>query len=219
MLTLTAKKRDTLGKKVKSLRYEDLIPVVVYGPGEPTAHYSVKLNEFIKVWKKAGETVVVAIETDSDGVKNTLIQDVVVNPITGTPIHADFYAVKKGMTVSVNIPLRFEGDAPAIKAFGGILVRVMHNVEVEAEPDKLPQEIVVNVSSLETLSDRVTVKDLKLGEGVRAVTSPDEVIALVSAVVEKEEKVEEPADLSKIEVEKKGKKPEEGEEGAEPAKK
>lgn len=217
MLTLTAKKRDTLGKKVKSLRYEDLIPVVLYGPGEPTAHYSVKLNDFIKVWKKAGETTVIAIETDTDGTKNALIQDVALNTITGTPIHADFYAVRKGMTVSVNIPLRFEGDAPAIKAFGGILVKVMHNVEVEAEPDKLPQEIVVDVSTLATLSDRVTVKDLKLGEGVKAVTGEDEVIALVSAVVEtKEETVAEPVDLSKIEVEKKGKKPEE--EGAEPTK-
>lgn len=220
MLSLSAKKRDVLGKKVKSLRYEDLIPVVVYGPGEPTAHYSVKLNEFIKVWKKAGETAVISLETDTNGTKNALIQDVALNTITGTPIHADFYAVKKGMTVSVNIPLRFEGDAPAVKTYGGILVKVMHNVEVEAEPDKLPQEIVADVSRLVELSDRVTVKDLVLGEGVKAVTSPDEVIALVSAVVETEEKTEEEAlDLSKIEVEKKGKKPSEEEEGTEPAKK
>lgn len=219
MLSLNVKKRDILGKKVKSLRYEDLIPIVVYGPGEPTAHYSVKLNEFIKVWKKAGETAVVALETDTDGIKNALIQDVALNTISGKPIHADFYAVRKGMTVSVNIPLRFEGDAPAIKAFGGILVKVMHNVEVEAEPDKLPQEIVVNVSSLATLSDRILVSDLKLPEGVKAVTSSDDVIALVSAVVETEEKKEEPLDLAKIEVEKKGKKPVEGEEVAEPSKK
>lgn len=218
MLTLTAKNRDIAGKRAHSLREEELLPVVVYGPGEPTTHYSIKLNEFIKVWKKAGETSVISLETDGGAVKNVLIQDVAIHSISGKPIHADFYAVKKGMTVSVDIPLRFEGDAPAIKAFGGILVKVMHTVEVEAEPDKLPQEIVVDVSSLATLSDRITVGDLNLGEGVKAATSSDEVIALVSAVVEQEEKTEEPVDLSKIEVEKKGKKPVEGEEAVENSK-
>ena len=215
MLTLSAKKRDIFGKKVKPGRDDGIIPVVVYGPGEPTSHYSLKLNEFLKVWKKAGETAVIKLETDA-GDKNVLVQDVAVHTISGSPIHVDFYAVKKGMLVKVKVPLKFEGEAPAVKSFGGILVKVMHNVEVEAEPENLPQEIVADVSSLVALSDRVTVKDLKLGAGVKAVTNPNEVIALVSQVVEKEEKEAEPVDLTKIEVEKKGKKPVEGEEAAAP---
>lgn len=215
MLTLRAQKREILGKKVKKERDNGLMPIVVYGPGEPTSHYFVKQNEFIKVWKKAGETSVIKLETGSED-KNALIQEVSVHPITGVPLHADFYAVRKGMTVTVSIPLRFEGEAPAIKAFNGILVKVMHEFEVEAAPENLPQEIVVNISSLNTLEDRVTVGDVKLPEGVKAVTSAEEVIALVSAVKEEEEKHAEPVDLSKIEVEKKGKKPEE--EGEETAK-
>ncbi len=212
MLTLNVTKRDKFGKKIFADRESGLLPIVVYGPGEPTEHFFVKLVDFIKIWKKAGETSVIKLDTGS-GEKNVLIQDVSVHTITGAPIHVDFYAVRKGMTVEVDIPIRFEGEAPAIKAFGGILVKVMHSIMVEAAPENLPQEIVVNISSLNTLEDKITVGDIKLPDGVKAGSSPEEVIALVSAVSEEVETETEPLDLSKIEVEKKGKKPEEGEEG------
>lgn len=208
MLTLNVQKRDILGKKVKKERDNGLLPIVVYGPGEPTSHFFAKLNEFTKVWKKAGETTVIKLEGDGQG-KNTLIQEVSVHSITGVPIHADFYEVKKGMTVVVSIPLEFTGEAPAIKAFNGILVKVMHEFEVEAAPENLPQEIIVDVSSLNTLEDKITVGDIKLPEGVKPAASLDEVIALVSEIKEEKEGPAEPIDLSKIEVEKKGKKEEE----------
>lgn len=208
MLTLNVQKRDILGKKVKKERDNGLLPLVVYGPGEPTSHFFAKLNEFIKVWKSAGETTVIKLEGDGQD-KNVLIQEVSVHSITGTPIHADFYAVRKGMTVAVSVPLEFTGEAPAIKAYNGILVKVMHDIEVEAVPENLPQEIVIDVSSLSTLEDKITVGDIKLPEGVKPTASLDEIIALVSEVKEEKEESSEPIDLSKIEVEKKGKKEEE----------
>lgn len=206
MLTLSAKTREFFGKKVKPGRDNGIIPVVVYGRGESTSHFSVNLNEFLKVWKKAGKTAVIKLETDA-GEKTVLVQDIAVNTITGVPIHVDFYAVKKDMMVTVSIPIRYDGIAPAIKTYGGILVKVMHEIEVEATPENLPQEIVVDVSSLNTLSDRIVVKNIKLGNGVRAVTEEDEVVALVSEANESEEAPAEAVDLTKIEVEKKGKKP------------
>jgi len=217
MLTLATKSRNTFGKKVEKDRRSGLVPAVVYGKGEKTSHYYVAANEFTKIWKKAGETGVIKLETE-EGERKVLIQDIAVHYITGTPIHIDFYSFQKGMTVNVNIPLRFEGEAPAIKAFNGILVKVMHEIEVEAEPENLPHELIVNVSTLEKLEDRITVKDIKLPVGVKASSSLEEVVALVSQqAVEVEEKEAETLDLTKIEVEKKGKKPVEGEEGAAPA--
>lgn len=213
MLTLNATKRDVFGKKVEAQRDCGLTPIVVYGPGEPTGHYFVKLNEFLKVWKKAGETSVIKLETDN-GEKTVLIQDVAVHGITSVPLHVDFYAVRKGMLVKVKVPVSFVGEAPAVKSLGGILVKVLHTIEVEAAPENLPQEIVVDVTKLVNLNDRIAVKDVPMNEGVRAVTSGDELVALVSAVKEVEEAPAEPVDLTKIEVEKKGKKPEEGEEAA-----
>jgi len=95
----------------------------------------------------------------------------------------------------------------------------MHELEIEALPKNLPHDIKVDISKLKTLSDQVLVKDIELPAGAKAVASPESVVAAISE--QKEEKAEEvaaPVDLSAIEVEKKGKKEEEGAEAAAPAK-
>lgn len=212
MLVLNAEKRDTFGKKLYKDRVAGRLPVVVYGPKEETKHYFVSLIEFKKVWEKAGEFTMVKLHTDS-GDFDTLIQEVTKHALKGTPIHADLYLVKEGMKVKVKVPLEFIGVAPAVK-LGGALVKVIHDLEVEASPKDLPHGLTVDISQLENFGSRITVKDIKLPAGVTAVASLDEVVALVSEG--KEEVVEEaaPVDLTQIEVEKKGKKEEEGVEGA-----
>ena len=90
----------------------------------------------------------------------------------------------------------------------------MHEIEIEALPKDLPHNISVDLSVLAALDDQIHVKDLALPKGVKMITDENEVIALIAPI--KEEVVDEtPVDLSAIEVEKKGKKEEEGEEKAE----
>ena len=144
----------------------------------------------------------------------TLIHEVNLDPLTSKPRHVDFYAVTKGEKVEVAIPLEFVGVSPAVEA-GANLVKVMHEVEVEADPMNLPHDIPVDLSVLKAINDRIHARDLVLPAGVELVGEPEEVVALVQEVVE--EKVEEaPADISAIEVEKKGKE-EAPEEGAAPS--
>jgi large subunit ribosomal protein L25 len=128
--------------------------------------------------------------------------------------------VRADELIRVSVPLKFEGVAPAVKTFAGVLVKVMHDLEVEALPANLPHELIVDVTKIEKLEDQVLVGDIKMPTGVKAVASADEVVALVSVMKEEVEELAEPVDLTKIEVEKKGKKPEEGEEAtaAAPAK-
>ena len=217
MLVLNAEKRDKFGKKLFNEREAGKLPIAVYGPKEETKHYFVKLSEFLKVWKQAGESSIVKL--DVDGKKfDFLIQDVQVHGITGKPIHADLYLVKEGMMIRVRVPLKFEGDAPAVKTFGGVLVKVLQDLEIEAGAANLPHEIVVNVTSLVALEDRILVGGLKLPEGVKAITGLNQIVALVSKIEEKEEEEVGPVDLTKIEVEKKGKKEEEGAPAEEPKK-
>ena len=224
MLVLNTEKREIFGKKLFNEREAGKLPIAVYGPKEETKHYFVKQNEFLKIWKQAGESSIVKLDVGGKN-KDILIQEVQLHGITGKPLHADFYVIQEGMKVKVSVPLKFEGEAPAIKAFGGVLVKVMQELEVEAAAADLPHEVIVNISSLNTLEDRVLVKDLKIGAGVKVTAVPEQIVALVSKIEEKEEEEEAgPIDLTKIEVEKKGKKEEEGapaEEGAkkEPAKK
>ncbi|MBI3633794.1 MAG: 50S ribosomal protein L25 [Candidatus Vogelbacteria bacterium] len=217
MIELKAKKRDVFGKKLYKSRLAGELPVVVYGAGEKPMHLFVWAKDFAKVWKQAGESSIVKLDTDG-AKKDVLIQDVAFHSVSGEPLHADFYMVKADQVIRVSIPIKFQGVAPAAKTFGGVLVKVMHEIEVEALPANLPHEYIVDVSGIEKLEDQITVGSLKVSSGVKIIASSDDIIALVSVGKEEVEEVAAPVDLSKIEVEKKGKKPEEGEEGALPAK-
>ncbi|MDD2657314.1 MAG: 50S ribosomal protein L25, partial [Candidatus Pacebacteria bacterium] len=166
-----------------------------------------------KVLREAGEATIVALEGLGASLP-TLIHEVVLDPLTSLPRHVDFYAVTKGEKVEVAIPLVFVGESAAVVA-GANLVKVMHELEVEADPMNLPHNIEVNIATLVALGDKIHVSDLVLPAGVTLVAPPEEVVALVQEVVEEKEEVALPADISAIEVEKKGKEEEGAEEGAE----
>ncbi|MDQ3232139.1 MAG: 50S ribosomal protein L25, partial [Pseudobdellovibrionaceae bacterium] len=140
----------------------------------------------------------------------SLLHEIDIDPVSGTPRHADFYVFEKGAKVKVEVPVEFEGVSPAVKDLGGTLVKVLHALEVEAMPKDLPHEIIIDISSLATFESQITVADVKLPSGVVAVQAPEEVVALVSAPREEVEEESAPIDLDSIEVEKKGKTEEEG---------
>ena len=214
MFSIKAKKRDE-GVKLKSLREGGEIPAVFYGAGEPSTAISISKSEFKKVWRQAGESSAVKVSMDGKDV-DVLIHEVQLDPVSSNPLHVDFLAIDMKKKIKVNVPLEFVGVSGAVKSGIGNLVKVLHEIEVEALPADLPHNLVADISKLETLDDNITVADIKLPAGVVAITSALDVVASVVAQVE--EKVEEaaPVDLSAIEVsEKKGKKEEEGAEGAE----
>jgi large subunit ribosomal protein L25 len=187
----------------------------MYGRREKSTSISVDQKAFEKVLKAAGESTVITLKgVGAD--KEALIHEVDVDPVSGVPRHADFYVIEKGQRVSVSVPLEFEGVAPAVKDLGGILVKVLHELEIEVEPKELPHAIHVDISSLATLDDQIKVKDLSFPPSAKVQLDADEVVAMID--VAKEEPVEEaPADLSSIELsEERGKKEEEisGEERA-----
>jgi large subunit ribosomal protein L25 len=206
MFTIKAKKRD-IGANLEILRKGGEMPAVFYGMGKESTPISVSIIDFKKIWRDAGESSTVAVSTP-EGDLNTLIHDVQVNPITDEPIHADFLVIDVNKAIQVNIPVEFEGVSNAVKGGLGTLVKVLHEVEVEALPKDLPHNLVVDISKLETVDDQILVSDIVLPKGVTMITPREEVVA--SIALQKEE-VEEstPIDLSAIEVEKKGKKEEE----------
>lgn len=207
MISLNVVSRDTK-KKLETLRKEGFLPAVFYGKKEKSTPISVKLTDFSKVWKEAGETTVISLKGAGDDVE-ALIHDIQYDPVTEVPQHVDFYVFEKGHKIKLDIPIEFEGTSPAVKDLGGILIKVLHDVKIEALPKDLPRELKVDIAPLVNFESQILAKDIPLPNGVTLVTSPDEVVALVSEA--KEEVIEEtPVDLSAIEVEKKGKKEEEG---------
>jgi large subunit ribosomal protein L25 len=215
MITLAVEKRNKGGASAPALRRAGSIPAVVYGAHQAATPIAVSARAFEKVFREAGEASIVSLAGLGDPLP-TLIHEVALDPLTNHPRHVDFYAVTKGQKVQVAIPLTFIGESPAVEA-GGNLVKVLHELEVEADPMNLPHDIQVDLSVLEVINDRIYVRDLVLPAGVELAIEPEEVVALVQEVVEeKEEEVAVP-DIASIEVEKKGIKEEEAAAEAAPA--
>ncbi len=202
MVTLQAEKRDTSIKNEK-LRALGRIPAVFYGPKEKSTSISLDYLQFEKVLSHAGESSVISIVGDA-GEHDALIHDVARDPVTGKIIHADFYVMEKGKKVQVKIPVEFVGIAPVVKEQGAILVKVMHEIEVEAMPKDLPHVLEADVSSIVDLDSHLTVGDIKLPNGVTLIAGAEEIVALAKMAKEEVEETG-PIDLSSIEVEKKGK--------------
>ncbi len=211
MLKLSAKIRDPKASLV-TLRAEGLMPAVYYGKKTESTPISISQKEFTKLFEQAGESTVISMNADGTEVE-VLIHEVDHDPVTGELRHADFYAFEKGHKLTVQVPIEFEGVSAAAKA-GAQIVKVMHEVEVEALPKDLPHAVVVDLSRLEKVGDHVTVADVSLPAGVSIIASPEDVIVSASQPHEEKEEEAAPVDLSAIEVEKKGKQDEAGEESS-----
>jgi len=193
------------GDATEELRKGGMIPAVFYGPKEETTSIAIKKIDFLKAWEEAGETTTITLKTKEKAI-DVLIQDIQRDPITSTPIHADFYALDMKKEVEVPVPVEFVGVAPVVKSGLGTIVKVLHEITVTALPKDLPHEIIVDISSLKTVDDNISIKDIKLPSGVTAVNKPDDIV--VSVATQKEEKEDEISTedaLASIEVEKKGK--------------
>ncbi len=188
MLVLEVKPR---GEKESSeaLRAAGSIPAVLYGPKETAASISVNARELESVWHEAGETTVITLK--GAGVeKDTLIHDAQIHPVTGKLVHVDFYVLEKGKKIEIAVPLEFIGEAPAEK-LGHVIIKALHEIEIEVAPAELPRSLDVDLSVLVGLEDHITAADIKLPPSATLKTDPEEIIASVTEV--QEEKVEEPA--------------------------
>ncbi|MFA6463883.1 MAG: 50S ribosomal protein L25 [Candidatus Paceibacterota bacterium] len=214
MATITAKKRD-VKESLSRLRSSGSIPAVFYGPKEASTPISVDSIQFNKVLSESGESSVISLIGEA-GEHDVLVHDISRDPVSGIISHIDFYVMEKGKKVKVNVPVEFVGVSAAVKEMGAILVKVMHEVEIEAMPKDLPHNLEVDISKIIDLDSHVTAGDIKLPSGVTLITEAEEIVALAKMPKEEEEESA-PVDLSSIEVEKKGKT--ESEEGAETTKK
>ena len=207
-MQLNAETRNVFGKKLKKFREEGKLPVVLYGKKAENQSLFVDAKEFGKVWKEAGESSIIKLKTPTSEVE-VLIQDMELDPVKNEPIHIDFLAVEMNKPITAATALVFEGIPPAVKELRGVLVKVMHEVEIEALPKDLPHEIKVDISKLATFEDKIHLKDIVLPKGVKITGGGDEVVALVEPPREEEAvEAEESSSIEDVEIEKKGKKEE-----------
>lgn len=187
MLALEVQTRDPK-ESSDELRARGVVPAVIYGHKEPAQSISVSAGILESVWRDAGETTVITLK-GLKGDKETLIHDVQVHPVTGKIIHMDFYALEKGKKVEISVPLEFVGEAPAEK-LGHVLVKALHEIEIEVAPAELPHGLEVDISSLENVGDHIAAGQIKLPPSAVLITDPEEILVSVTGHVE--EPAEEP---------------------------
>jgi large subunit ribosomal protein L25 len=160
-MELNANLRQLTGNHAKKLRSEFLIPAVVYGLGNPSINLEVGYNEFVKVFREAGENTLVNLNFDGKS-KKVLVKDIQKDPVSGRVIHASFLEVNLKVKIKAMIPVVVTGDeeAPVLKSGTGILNLIKQEIEVEALPADLPHSFTVDVSSLENIGDEIKVSAL-----------------------------------------------------------
>lgn len=178
-LSIKASKRDSKKTKPAKLRKEGILPAVLYGHKVENQPLSLNAREFDKVLKKAGESTIVELATDDGKTHPVLIHDVQYHYLTSQPTHVDFYQVSMTEKLKAKVALEFVGEAPAVKTLGGILVKILSEVEVECLPADLPHNIPVNLEMLKTIADAIHVKDLPVPAKVKILTGADELVIKV----------------------------------------
>ena len=192
-LVLQAESRSVLGKKVKRLRRDNLVPANVYGRGQESQPIQASMNEIHRVFSAVDRNAVITMSID--GASDTIpvvLRDIQRHPVSRRLLHLDFYQVDLTRAIHSEVRLLLTGDSEA-ETKGGTVVQSLEHLVLEALPTAMPSVIEVDISVLEDFGHSVLVRDLELPEGVIAVT--DDTVAVATAlaprVAEEDEEEEE----------------------------
>jgi len=183
---LKVSKREVLGKQVKKLREQGIIPANLYGHGKPSQAIQVEAKELLRAITQTGGGGLVFIKIGPRGRAHPAItREVQRHPRTSRLLHVDFQAVLLTEKVRTEVPLHFEGVAPGARE--GVLIHGLSSLPVEGLPEALPHAIVVDVSSLAAVGQAIKVVDLSLPKGVAPLLDPETVVAKIEAPARVEE--------------------------------
>lgn len=182
--------REVVGKKTASLRRKGITPIHLFGRDMESLTLQCDSVQLERAIAKVGMTRPIDLELDNkakDG--SVFIREIQRDPIKRGVLHADFYLVRKGEKIRLDVPIVFIGEAPAMKEKGRILTQATSKLSIECLPDNIPSQVQVDISALTGLDKTITVKDIVLGPDITVDEDPDQLIVKVSEMAE--ERVEE----------------------------
>jgi len=193
--TLAAHTREIFGRKVKSLRTQGLIPATVYGKNIKSESMSFSADEFLKVFREAGESGLVELSLNGN-IKPVLIHNVQRDPVTDAILHAELHQVDLKVKVTATVPLVFTGVSPIVEQKKGVLMTILDEVDVEALPTDLPEKIEIDISGLTAIDQEITVGNISVPKGSEIRTDKDLTIVKVGPLVSKEVEAEQAAEAA-----------------------
>ena len=177
-ITLSASKRDVLGKKVRGLRAIGQTPAVVHDHGKQSLHISVEEKELKKVFSSAGKHHPVELKVDGK-TYTTLIKEVTNRPASAQIYHTVFQAVSANETVKAEVPIKLVGEDVPAEIAGLLVLQNLDRVEVEGLPKDLIDVLEVDSTVLAEAGDKITIADLKVPAGIEIMAEPEQMIAIV----------------------------------------
>jgi large subunit ribosomal protein L25 len=170
--TLAATVRDGLGKGAsRSVRREGKLPAVIYGGGEPATSIALDYRELNKLIY-AGHFLTTIFDIEIDGQKQRVIpRDYQLDRVRDTPLHIDFFRLKAGSSVKIEVPLHFinQDICPGIKK-GGSLNVVLHKLELRVPADAIPESITIDLAQTE-IAETIHLSKLELPAGCKPVNA------------------------------------------------
>jgi len=200
---INAEKRNVVGKQVKALRRQGILPGVIYGRHIEAFPIQMDAHDASLILDKLTASSLITIDVDGEKF-NVLMRDRQRDVIFGDLLHVDFLVVSLTEKLRATVELKLVGEAPVADNPEVVVTQVLNDIEIEAFPQDLPEFIEVDISTLETVDDEITVADLDLGENIAILTDPNETIVSVGYVAQEE--VAQEAEAVEPEVVEKGKK-------------
>lgn len=211
-IELRAQKREVMGKQVRQLRRQGVVPAILYGHRTEPLPLQTEERSLRRVLERVGSHHLITLRVgDDEEPRMTLAREVQLDPITNALLHVDFYEVVMTEKITTEVPLVFIGQSPVVERREGVLVRGLDSVEVECLPSNLIESIEVNLEDLAEIDQAMLVGDLTVDADVEILTDKEEVVAQILPLREVEEVVEEvvPSEVEIIPREREEKPPEE----------
>jgi large subunit ribosomal protein L25 len=187
-ITIKALKRSLIGKKVRKLRKQGELPANIYGKGIPSLAVSLVYKDFQNAFSKVGETGLVYLSVEGETKdRPILFHNIQKNPVTNNALHIDLYQVDLKEKITSKVPVVVVNEAKAVTDKIGVLLQPLAEIEVEALPTDLPENIEIDVLKLGAIDDSLFVKDLHVDESkITILTNPDETVVKIGPLITKE---------------------------------
>jgi len=176
-LELRAVVRAEIGRQARGLRKHGLIPGAVYRHGNDTLHVTLESDAFSRVYRRAGTARPVDLTVEGIPPMQVLVHKVDRHPITAHVRHVVLLELRMTEKVTVEIPVRFLNEAPAVADHGATVLTQCDRVRVSALPADLPTHLDADLSALRAVHDTLRVGDLPAPANVTVLNDPDEVVA------------------------------------------
>lgn len=168
--------------EAKHLRREGFLPMAIIHPHGDTELVKAPIKEVNHAIHEAAGLGIVECETLSGEHKTMLVKQIDVEPVKKSIIHVTLQEVHDHDTVRISVPVVPKGSCRAVQLGDAVLVQPNLHIRVRAEVDRVPHEVEVDVSKLR-VGESITVRHLRLPEGVVCLNSPDDPLFFLKPTV------------------------------------